>query len=329
MVEVSVIIINLNTRQLLEGCLRSVVADGDQTLEIIVIDNGSTDGSAEMVQSKFPRVRLVKNEHNQRFAKPNNEGMKMATGKYLFLLNSDTIVNRGAIHSLTSFLDAHPDAAACGPMLLYPDGRLQKSVKGFPTLWTHLCDMFFLDKLFPDTRLIGRGDQAYFDYERTQEVDHVMAAAFLVRRQVFSTIGGFDERFSIYYNDMDWCYRIKMNGWKIYYVHDATVIHYLGQTMGSLNRDFSYFEEQFNNTMFFYQKHYGRGSVVVFKLLLSVGFTLRAAGWSLAWLVRRTDQSKIMTRFSWKALALGSRFWIPLPSIYSRDEHTEKNLVEV
>jgi GT2 family glycosyltransferase len=312
--EVSVIIVNLNTKQLLEECLDSVYGEGSQSLEVIVIDNGSTDGSVEMVHARFPGVRVVKNEQNQGFAKPNNLGMRMATGRYLFLLNSDTIVRHGAIRTLSSFLDAHLEIAACGPKLVYPDGRLQKSVKGFPTLWTHLCDMLFLDKIFPRTRLFGRGELAYFDYERTQEVDHVMAAAFLIRREVVAETEGFDERFSIYYNDMDWCYRINKKGWKICYVHNAIVVHYLGKTVERLNRDFSHFEELYNNVMLFYQKHYGRGSVMIYKLILCIGFTIRVVGWTSFWLVRRTDRSRIMTQFSWKTLALGIQFWIPLPS---------------
>jgi len=326
---VSVIIVNLNTKQLLNECLHSVYEEGSQNLDVIVIDNGSRDGSVEMVEAGFPDVRVVKNEQNEGFAKPNNVGMRMAIGRHLFLLNSDTIVRHGAIRILSSFLDAHPDVAACGPKLVYPDGRLQKSVKGFPTLWTHFCDMLFFDKMFPRTQLFGRGEAAYFDYGRTQEVDHVMAAAFLIRREVFTATDGFDERFSIYYNDMDWCYRIRKKGWKIYYVHDAIVAHYLGQTVGSVNRNFSHFEELYNNVMLFYQKHHGRRSVVVYKLLLCIGFTLRVAGWALFWLVRRTDQSRIMTRFSWKTLALGFQFWIPLPSSYLSNEHSEETMVEV
>lgn len=310
MTDVSVIIVNRNTRQLLEDCLKAVYAQDLPGLEVLVVDNGSTDGSTEMIQARFPTVRLVKNARNEGFARPNNIAMGMATGRYLFLLNSDTVVRPGAIATLASFLDAHPDVGACGPKLVYPDGRLQKSVRGFPSLWTHCCDMFFLDKAFP--RLFGRGEQAGFDYDRTQDVDHVMAAAFLVRREVLATAGPMDERFSIYFNDMDWCYRMKQSGWKISYVYNAEVVHHLGRTINEMNRDLEYFDELYENTMLFYQKHYGRRAVIIYKILLAIGFVPRTLFWWVRRLLVRTGHDIHMSAFSWRSLKLGARFWIPL-----------------
>lgn len=314
MTELSVIIVNLNTRQLLEDSLRSVLGQDIPGIEVMVIDNGSTDGSAEMVQSKFPAVRIVKNERNEGFAKPNNVGMRQTAGKYVFLLNSDTVVKPGAIKTLVSFLDAHPDVGACGVRLVYPDGRLQKSVKGFPTLWTHFCDMTALDKVFSGTTLFGRGEQAYFDYTRTQDVDHVMAAALLVRREVLTTTGLFDERFSIYYNDMDWCYRMKKSGWKISYVQDAEVVHHLGRTIGELNRGLEYLDELYDNTMLFYQKHYGRKAVVIYRLFLAMGFVPRTLFWWARRLFDHSGQAAHMSVFSWRSLILGVKFWKPVRS---------------
>jgi GT2 family glycosyltransferase len=153
----------------------------------------------------------------------------------------------------------------------------------------------------------------YFPYERTAEVDHLMAAAFLVRREVLATVGMLDEQFSIYYNDMDWCYRMKNYGWKVYYVHDATVMHHLGRTIGELNRDFSRFDELYNNTMLFYQKRYGSWAVIIYKMMLAVGFLPRSILWTVRRMVERSDYSRMMMTFSWKSLSLGLRFWVPLP----------------
>ena len=310
MTDVSVIIVNRNTRQLLEDCLKAVYAQDHPGLEVLVVDNGSTDGSNEMIQAKFSTVRLVKNARNEGFARPNNVAMAMATGRYLFLLNSDTVVKPGAIETLASFLDAHPEVGACGPRLVYPDGRLQKSVRGFPSLWTHCCDMFFLDKAFP--RVFGRGEQADFDYDRTQDVDHVMAAAFLVRREVLATTGPLDERFSIYYNDMDWCYRMKESGWRISYVHNAEVVHHLGQTINEMNRGLDYFDELYQNTMLFYQKHDGRIAVIIYKILLAIGFVPRTLFWWVRRLLARSVYNAHMAAFSWRSLKLGAKFWTPL-----------------
>jgi len=315
MTDISTIIVNLNTRELLRACLSSVYAEGSAVRnEIIVIDNGSTDGSTEMVAREFPTVRLVRNRSNEGFARPNNVGMQMAAGRYIFLLNSDAALHSGALGRLSAFLDNNPKAGGCGPRLLSPDGRQQRSVRGFPSLWTHFFDMFLMDKIFPWVRLFGRGEMSYFSYDETQDVDHVMAAAFLIRREVLTTAGALDERFSIYYNDMDWCYRIKENGWKIFYVHDAVVTHHGGTTVAALNRDFSRFNELYDNVMLFYQKRYGRGGVVVYRLLLAAGFLIRSLAWTIQWLFQRSEHARMMMKFSWKSLITGAQFWAPVRS---------------
>ena len=314
MIDVSIIIVNLNTRDLLSECLKSVYATRHNLqTEVLLIDNGSSDGSVEMVRRDFPDVLVTVNAKNEGFARPNNVGMRRANGRYVLLLNSDTVVEPDSIRTLVSFLDGHPRTGACGPKLVYPGGRLQHSVKGFPTIMTHVFDMFLLDKLFPRSHLFGRGEMKYFSYELTGEVDHLMAAVFLVRRDVLSSCGLLDERFSIYYNDMDWCFRIKRKGWQIHYVHTASVVHHLGQTTAKVNRRFEYFEELHNNVMLFYQKHYGRWSVVVYKLLLAAGFAIRSVGWTVVRFVIPGEYSRMMCAFSWKTLWLGLRFWTPLP----------------
>jgi len=310
--DISVVIVNLNTSDLLKSCLTSLESERTTLgLEVLVIDNGSGDGSVEMVRTHFPHVVLTANGRNEGFARPNNAGMRQARGRYLLLLNSDTEVRPGALRTMVRFLEDHPEAGACGPKLMFPDGKTQRSVKGFPTLFTHLCDMLFLDAVFPESRLFGRGEQRYFDYTRAAQVDHVMAAAFLVRRETYESVGPLDERFAIYYNDMDWCFRMNAAGWQIWYLPDAEVIHYLGKTVGAVNTRFALFDMLYNNVMFFYQKHYGRGSVVVYRLLLLAGFVVRALAWSFGALLRPSEHARHMRRFSWKSLLLGLTFWEP------------------
>jgi len=310
--DISVIIVNLNTCDLLRACLTSLASErATAEIEILVIDNGSRDGSAEMVREQFPDVVFTANERNEGFARPNNTGMRQAQGRYLLLLNSDTEVRPGALRTMLKFMESHPEAGACGPKLVYPDGKTQRSVKAFPTLFTHACDMLFLDVLFPGSRLFGRGEQRYFDYTRAAPVDHLMAAAFLVRRETYESVGPLDERFAIYYNDMDWCYRMKAAGWQIWYLPDAEVIHYLGKTVGAVNTRFALFDMLYNNVMFFYQKHYGRGSVVLYRLLLIPGFAVRALAWSIGALLRPSDHARHMRSFSWRSLVLGLTFWTP------------------
>ena len=310
--DISIIIVNLNTRALLHECLHSVFANaGPLSLDVIVVDNGSSDGSADMVVAEFPRVRLVRNAHNEGFARPNNTGMRMADGRHIMLLNSDTVVQPRALEAMSQFLDTHADAGACGPMLLYPDGRIQQSAKGFPTLFTHLCDMFFLDRLLPYSRLFGKGEMRYFDYEHPAPVDHLMAAAFLVRREVLAGVGLLDEDFAIYYNDMDWCYRMKRRGWAVWYVPDARITHYLGSTVGNVNRRFALFRVLHENVLLFYQKHYGRISVPVYRLFTVMGFVLRSLGWTAVRWLRPSDHSRHMMQFSWKTLWWALPVWMP------------------
>jgi hypothetical protein len=310
--DLSIIIVNLNTRGLLQACLASVFAtSGQLAIEVIVIDNGSTDGSASMVATEFPAVRLVRNSSNEGFARPNNVGMEMATGRFLLLLNSDTIVRPEAFQTMLQFLSEHADAAACGPMLLYPDGRIQHSAKSFPTLFTHLCDMFFLDRLFPRSKFFGRGEMFYFDYHKAAPVDHLMAAAFLVKREILDQVGPLDEDFAIYYNDMDWCFRIRAHARTIWYVPDAHIVHYLGSTVGSLNRRFALFRMLHENVMLFYQKHYGRYAVVLYRVLTAMGFVMRSFGWTVVRVLRPSDHSRHMMTFSWKTLLWALPLWKP------------------
>ena len=310
--DISIIVVNLNTRELLRECLASVFrSTGSLSMEVIVIDNGSSDGSAEMVLTDFPAVGLIRNSTNEGFARPNNVGMELAQGRHVLLLNSDTVVDPGACPTLVRFLDEHPDVGACGPMLVYPDGRMQRSAKGFPTILTHFCDMFYLDRLFPHSRLFGKGEMLSFDYSRAAPVDHLMAAAFLVRREVLEEVGLLDERFAIYYNDMDWCFRMNASGWTIWYVPEARVVHHLGSTVGTVNRSFVLFQVLHENVLLFYQKHYGRLSVVLYRLLTCKGFILRSLGWTVLRILLPSEHSQHMMVFSWKTLWWALPVWRP------------------
>jgi hypothetical protein len=308
--ECSIIIVNHNTCGLLRACLASLAADTDApSLEVLVVDNGSGDGSVPMVEMEFPQVRLLRNRENEGFARPNNVAMQQARGEWFFLLNSDAEVRPGALRALIEAMRQDPGAAAAGPRLVYPDGRLQPSAKGFPSLWTHFCDMFLLDRLAPRSRLFAAGEAGGFDYDRPGTADHLMAAAFLIRRSSAEQIGLLDERFRIYYNDMDWCYRAVRAGWRILYVPRAVVAHHLGQTVNAMNRDFAYFEELHNNTLLFHRKHHGAWTVPVYRLLLVLGFLPRAMAWGLLRALRGSERARLMWRYSLRTLGYGLRFW--------------------
>lgn len=249
MFDVSIIIVNYNTCDLLRQSLGSVYRSYINK-EVIVVDNASTDGSVRMVQDEFPEVRLILNNQNYRFAKPNNVAMLIACGRYIFLLNSDASLYPNALENLIEYADGNPKIGICAPQLLYPDGSIQPSCRGNFTMWTHFCDMFALDRLFPKSKIFSKSEMSYFDHNSTREVDHVMAAAIIVRRQVIEDVGMFDENLSFVYNDLDWSMRIRKKGWKIVFYPKAKVFHHHSMTTKMLNKKFELSNEIFSDHYF-------------------------------------------------------------------------------
>lgn len=232
MSRISVIIVSWNTRQLLEHCLESVYASaGESTdVELLVVDNGSRDGSPEMVAARFPSVRLVANDDNVGFARANNLAISRATGDYLLLLNPDTELIGEAIQEMARFAEEHPDVGVVGPQLLNGDGSLQSSRRRFPTSATAFLESTVLQRWFPNHSalrryyVLDRGD------DRTQEVDWVVGAGFLVRMAAVKQVGLMDEGYFMYSEELDWCRRFKDAGWKVVYHPAAKLIHHGGQS---------------------------------------------------------------------------------------------------
>jgi GT2 family glycosyltransferase len=273
--DLSIIVVNRNTRGLLEECLESIQALPDEVeCELIVVDNGSTDGSVEMVRSRFPRIHLIRNEGNTGYAYPNNQGIAISLGRYVLLLNSDTVVRPFALSRLVEFMDAHPDAGACGPMLRYPDGGLQRSCYSIPSPRTYFACMSTLDRVFPRSRLFGNQNTG-FGHDRTVPVEALLGAALLVRREALERVGNLDEQLRIHYNDFDWCLRIHQAGWRIYYVHDAEVVHHSQATTRVENRDLRFQGELVRNLFDYYEKHYGRWGVRWIRLCMLAGWGVR------------------------------------------------------
>lgn len=274
--DLSIVIVNRNTRELLRACLASIHGLPDPIRwELIVVDNGSTDGSVELVEGDYPGAHLIRNETNTGYAYPNNQGLLISRGRYVLLLNSDTVVQPFALSRLVGFMDRNADAGACGPALLYPDGRLQRSCFSFPSPRTYFASMTALDSLFPRSRLFGN-QQTGFDHRRTAPVDALLGAALLVRREVLEAVGPLDERFRIHYNDFDWCRRIHGAGWRIYFVHEAQVVHHSAATTRRENQQLRLQGELVRNLFDYYRKHYGEAGVRWLRFWMLVGFGARA-----------------------------------------------------
>ena len=228
----SVVFLNYNTRDLTRQALSSVLAAAEGLeAEIFVVDNASVDGSADMVAEEFPHVKLIRNAANVGFAAGNNVALRQVTGEYALLINTDTIVRRDALRTMVEFLDAHPEAGACGCKILDPDGTLQlDSRRGFPTPLAAFCKMSGLSRLFPKHPLIAHYHLTYLDPEQTAEVEVLSGSCMMVRKAAMDEVGLLDEDYFMYGEDIDWCYRFHQAGWKIYYVPTTSIIHFRGES---------------------------------------------------------------------------------------------------
>lgn len=234
-IDLSIIILNYNTRELLKSCLHSIEQSEKNGLviEVVVVDNASTDGSREMVEKDFDWVRLIKSSSNLGFAKGNNLGLPEAGGRYLLFLNSDTVVPTKIFPELISFLDGNKDIGALTVRLVLRSGQMDPDChRGFPTPWASLTYFVGLENFFPKSRLLGQYHQFYLDLEKIHEIDSACGAFLLVRREAVKEINGFDESYFFYGEDIDFCYRLGNKGWKILYYPRIEVLHYKGASSG-------------------------------------------------------------------------------------------------
>lgn len=262
-VRLSVILINLNTRDFLQACLRSMKSRlSDPSFEVILVDNGSTDGSLEMVQSEFPEVRVFPQGKNLGFTRANNIGLREARGQYLLVLNSDTEIIGDALEKMCDYMDAHPDVGALGPKLLNPDGTRQLSCRRFPSYRTALFHRYsLLTRLFPRNRFSAEYLMTGISDDEACETDWVSGAALLTRRETIEQVGLFDEDYFIYAEDVDWCYRMKQAGWRVVYFPSAHILHHIGRATRKIAFRMTY--ERHRSMWLFYRKHYSRGIVLL------------------------------------------------------------------
>ncbi len=251
----SVLIVNWNTRDLLRACLHSLRRFPlSEPMEVWVLDNASRDGSAQMVQQEFPEVHLVASGCNLGYAAGNNLLLRRAQGEYLLLLNADTEVTEGALDIAVHYLREHPDVAGLGAKLVHPDGRVQASVRGFPEPLAVLWEYLGVARLFPCSRRFGAYRMRWFSYDRVTEVDQPMGTFLMVSRRAVEQVGLMDERFPIFFNEVDWCYRAKTQGWKIVFHPDVVVIHHGGASTRQVRPQMIW--ESHRSLQKFYEKHY-------------------------------------------------------------------------
>jgi GT2 family glycosyltransferase len=256
-----VVIVNWNTANLLQACLQSCLASPPPGgMDLIVVDNASSDDSLARALAFEPAVRVITNQHNAGFARANNQGLAESQGDYALLLNSDTTVPPGALAGLVEFMEGHPEAGACGPRLVQPDGRPQPfAFGGDPT------PAYLLRRAWK--RLL-RG-QALHDWDTTevQAVDWVAGTCLCMRRTALEQVGPLDERLFMYFEDNDWCLRLRQLGWKVYYLPQVSILHLGGQ---SRKQNPQAADAYGTSLIYFYAKHYGRFSQLWLQLSLPV-----------------------------------------------------------
>ncbi|MEK8131072.1 glycosyltransferase family 2 protein [Paenibacillus filicis] len=257
--DLSVIIVNYNTCRLTVNCIHSVRQSVlEQAYEIIVVDNASSDASVGAIRTEFgSEVSLLVNDLNQGFSKANNQGMRIARGRYILLLNSDTIVQPDTLQTMLDFMDSHPKVGAAGCKVVLPDGSLDKACRrGFPTPSASFYYAFGLSKLFPDKPKFNQYQLGYLDPDQDYPVDCLVGAFMMVRREAIDQVGMLDEDFFMYGEDIDWCYRIKEAGWQIHYYPYTQITHYKGAS--SRRKPFKIIYEFHRAMVLFHKKHYSK-----------------------------------------------------------------------
>jgi hypothetical protein len=261
--ELSVIIVSWNTRQILEDCLKSIYSNppaGD--FEILVIDNYSSDGSAEMIRALFPQARLVVNTSNLGFAGANNQGIRLSQGRYVLLLNSDTQVKPGAFETLLRFMDQNPKVGVSGARLFNQDGSLQVSCFPEPTLGREIWRLFHMDRLRP----LAVYPMDTWPLDRPQYVHTLLGACLLIRHEVLDQVGLMDEGYFMYSEEVDLCHRIQRAGWLLAWVPQAQIIHYGGQSTKQVAQDM--FLRLYRGKIRYFRKNNGWLAAQAYKLIL-------------------------------------------------------------
>jgi len=231
--DLAVSIVSYRTPDLLWRCLSELEGQRQELeLQVIVVDNASDDGSVELVEHEFPRVRVLRNRTNVGFGAAHNQALRQADARYFLVLNSDAAPGRGALPTLVAYLDANPGVAVVGPKLRYPDGTVQPSRRRFPTVPTFFFESTQLQRVWPDNAILRRYYVADRDDDTEQDVDWLVGACLCVRARAAAEVGLFDERFFMYSEEIDWCRRFRQAGWRVVYLPFAEVMHQEGASSG-------------------------------------------------------------------------------------------------
>lgn len=265
-IKISVIIVNYNVKYFLEQCLYSVeAAIGSLRAEIFVVDNHSTDGSVEYLKLRFPNVTFIENNDNPGFAKANNQAIKICRGQYVLLLNPDTVIGEDSLRTLCYFMDEHPEAGGLGVKMLDGHGEfLPESKRSFPSPWVSFCKLFGLSKLFPNSTLFSKYALRYLDENELHKVEVLSGAFMLMRHEALDKVGGLDESFFMYGEDIDLSYRLVLGGYTNYY-YPERILHYKGES--TKHGNMKYIKAFYGAMILFFKKYYPHSGCLMAALI--------------------------------------------------------------
>jgi GT2 family glycosyltransferase len=289
--DIGIVIVSYNTKDLLNRCLESVFSSEEVTFNICVVDNGSTDGSVQLVKGNFPDVHVIANANNVGYPAANNQGLQClgftenhfdTAPDYALLLNPDTEIQPDGLHKVVNYANSHPNIGVLGPKLVRLDGSLDKACRrSFPTPEVSFYRLTGLSTLFPNHRRFGKYNLTFLDEDEIAEVDSVVGAFMLVRKKAIQTVGLLDESFFMYGEDLDWAYRIKGAGYQIIYYPEVTVLH----VKRASSRQFPRAKVEFWRAMeIFYKKHYAATTPVPFHIMII--FTVRLLATLMQWRIK-------------------------------------------
>jgi GT2 family glycosyltransferase len=300
---VSVIIVSWNARKYVHECLESLLQTcSDSNLEIILVDNASADGTPEMVEECFPTVKLIREDRNLGFSKANNIGIRQSTGEYVCLVNSDVRFTNNCIKPMLAFLREHPDVGIMGPKMLTASQQTTRSTMRFPTVWNMFCRSVGLDVLFRQSSIPHSQMMSDFDHETTRDVEILNGWFWMLPRAAVDQVGLLDERFFIYGEDMDWCYRFYKAKKRVVFFADAEAIHHGGASSAAAPLRFEV--ECLRADGQFYEKHYGLLRRAGLRSIRVVHHMIRATGFGLVSVVWRSGPGEIKQRFQREAAVL-------------------------
>lgn len=274
MFDLSIIIVSWNTEKLVKDCLESIKKNTNNiSYEIFVVDNNSSDNTVNMIETEFSDVKLIANKSNNGFAKANNQAIKISSGKYIILLNPDTIVKENSLNTMVNYLEKNSDVGIVGCKLLNIDGTLQESCRRFPDIETYTNILLKVHSLFPNKNCFKRYFMKDMDYEKINEVDQVMGAALMYRKEVLGEKSFLDEDYWIWFEEVDFCYNVKKRGYKIVYIPTAQIIHYKAQSFNQLMKVKQ--QRVFNKSLLLYfQKNGTKSEILKLKILFPISLFL-------------------------------------------------------